>query len=96
MPSTAPTSTSIVPTPSPDGVEALSLTCQQNGGWTGVVCRWSMPNVGGALEIYLLKTGPGANPSERIWGDRPTSYVDVHADGTNTYTYRIEVRTPRA
>ena len=53
-----------------------------------------MPTVGGDLEVFLSKTGPGATPSERIWGDAPTSYVDVHADGTNTYTYCIEVRTP--
>lgn len=98
-PATVPTtmppapSTTVPPAPAPVAVESLSLSCQQNAGWTGVVCRWSMPSGGGPFEVYLLKTGPDANPSERIWGDDPTSYVDVHADGTNTYTYRIEVRT---
>ncbi len=91
-----PSTTAPVPAPAPGGVASLSLTCQQNAGWTGVVCRWSMPDVAGELEVYLLKTGPDANPSERIWGDDPTSYVDVHADGSNTYTYQIEVRTAGA
>ena len=85
--------TTVAPAPAPAGVEGLSLSCQQNGGWTGVNCSWSMPSTGGSLEVYLLKTGPGATPRERIWGNNPTSYVDVHADGTNTYTYQIEVKT---
>ena len=95
IPSTTPpvASTTIVPAPAPGGIEGLTLSCQQNAGWTGVICRWSLPSASGGVEVYLLKTGPDANPSERIWGDRPTSYVDVHADGTNTYTYQIEVRT---
>ncbi len=93
----APTTTAApepAPAPAPTGGPAvLSLTCAQPESWTGVLCRWTMPSTGGELEIYLLKTGPDATPEERIWGDNPTSYVDVHADGTNTYTFQIEVRT---
>jgi hypothetical protein len=89
----APTSTD-APAPPPVGVDTLSLACQQNAGWTGVVCHWSLPHTANAPEVFLLKTGPDASSKERIWGDDPTSYVDVHADGTNTYTYQIEVRAP--
>ncbi len=74
--------------PEETGVDSLALECFQHESWSGVICDWDASSYDG-VEYYLVINGT----EERIWGDNPTSYVDVHADTVGeTYTYSLVVK----
>lgn len=88
-PWTTPTTS---PAPPPAGsAESMSLVCKRNDGWISMNCYWSPLGNPATAQHRLHKTGPGGAESMTIWGGPSiTSWVDIHVEAGQTYTYRIE------
>ncbi len=69
----------------------MSLTCKRNDGWISMNCSWSALGNPATAQHRLHKTGPGGVESMTIWGGPSiTSWVDIHVEAGQSYTYRIE------
>ncbi len=83
-----PVSTTEEPAPE---VVLHELACSQH--WeTGARCEWSPSPHAGPVTYFLLKTGPEGSTTIQIYGEEPTSFIDIHTEPPNSYTYRLEAR----